>query len=282
VSNLGGSSVTTGGTGGSAGGAGGSAAGSGGSAGGAAGSGGVGGSGTGVPAGCAADPHPICLDFESGIDKAIWTGGNDGLVTTVDKAHGTKAYHAYAYPAGSSLTTTKFGAITNLMWGRFYLRMVPGPKPVPPNTPGAPGGGHANLIAAYQGTNWWELGVQFNGLMAVWQQAGGENPLRSHPSLMDQWYCVEFVFDGTKTEFPKWYVDGQEVEYYMGEPNNKNKPQLFTQYDKLTVGITPYSRLPISSEQYGADVTPRLTDMFIDDIAFDTKRIGCIAGPVGQ
>jgi hypothetical protein len=264
----------TAGSGGASGGSAGTAGGAGGSTGGAGGS-------PGVPAGCAADPHPICLDFENGLD-ANWTGGNAANVVTTDKAHGTKSYKAYTYPGGSSLKTTKFGSITNVMWGRFYLRMTPGPKPVPADTPGAPGGGHANLIAAYQGTNWWELGVQFNGLMGVWHEAGGENPLRSHPNIMDQWYCVEMLFDGSKTDFTKWYIDGKEVEYYMGEPNNSHKPKTFTQYDTLTVGITPYSNLPISSEKYGADTTPRLTDMWIDDIAFDTKRIGCIAGPVGQ
>ena len=259
---------------------------------GAAGTGGVGAGGSqssttagqgggepGVPAGCTADPHPICIDFESGIDKATWTGGTDGAVSTLDKAHGAHSYHAH--PNAGVLTTTKFGAISNVIWGRFYLRMTPGPAPVPPNTPGAPGG-HGNIVGAYEGGDWYELGWQFNGLMGVWHYAGGENPLRSHPDIMDQWYCVELVFDGTKTEMPHWYLDGKEVEYYMGEPNNK-KPHLISKFDKLTVGFTNYAGgLGIAKDPYGNDNDPKLVDMWLDDIAFDTKRIGCVAGPVGQ
>jgi hypothetical protein len=216
-----------------------------------------------VKAGCTNDPHPICIDFESGIDKAVWTGGTDAGVSTMDKAHGDHSYHAYK--GAGVLQTTKFAGITNQMWGRFYLRM----------TPGAPGG-HGNIVGAYEGGDWYELGWQFNGLMGVWHYAGGENPLRSHPTIVDQWYCVELFFDGTKTEMQHWYVDGKEVEYYMGEPNNK-KPHVITQFDKLTVGFTSYAGLGLNPMPYGNNDPPVMTDMWLDDIAFDTKRIGCIA-----
>jgi hypothetical protein len=226
-----------------------------------AGTAGQGGSSTGVPAGCANDPHPICLDFESGID-AKWTGGTEGAVSMQDKAHGMYSYHAYK--GAGVLTTTQFGTISNVMWGRFYLRM----------TPGAPGG-HGNIVGAYEGGDWYELGWQFNGLMGVWHFSNGENPLRSRPEIVDQWYCVELLFDGTKTEMPRWWVDGVEVEYYMGEPNNQ-KPHLIEQFDELTVGFTTYAGLGLAKEPYGNNNPPVLTDMWLDDIAFDVQRIGCI------
>jgi hypothetical protein len=83
------------------------------------------------------------------------------------------------------------------------------------------------------------------------------------------------MFDGTKTEMPKWYVDGTEVEYYMPEPNAQ-LPSIITQFDKLTIGFTSYAGLGINPEPYGNDNPPVLTDMWLDDIAFDVKRIGCI------
>jgi len=252
-------------------GAGGSAtAGSAGAGGAGTGGGGVGG---GVAAGCTADPHPLCIDFESGIDKNTWTNGSDSGVSTMDKAHGDHSYHAY--PGAGVLTTTKLGTIGNVIWGRFYLRMTPGPPPVPAGTPGAPGG-HGNIVGAFEGGAWYELGWQFNGLMGVWHN-GGENPLRSHPTIVDQWYCVELNFDGTKTDMPTWYVDGQMVEYYMGEPNNNTKPHVITKFDKLTIGFTSYAGLGIAQMPYGNSNPPVMTDMWLDDIAFDTKRIGCIA-----
>jgi hypothetical protein len=245
----GGSANATGGSAGSAGAGGGNAS---------AGQGG----GTGVTAGCANHDYPLCLDFETPIDKAIWTGGTDAAVSTDDKAHGEHSYHAYE--GAGVLQTTKFNGITNVMWGRFYLRM----------TPGAPGG-HGNIVGAYQGGEWYELGWQFNGLMGVWHFGGGENPLRSHPDIVDKWYCVELLFDGTTMQMPTWWVDGKEAEYYMGEPNNK-KPSLINQFDKLTVGFTAYAGLGLAKEPYGNNNPPVLTDMWLDDIAFDTKRIGCI------
>ena len=161
---------------GSGAGAGGAAAGSAGmssaGAAGAAGAAGQGGAGPGVKAGCANNSYAICLDFESGIDKAVWSQGSDNAISTLDKAHGEKSYHAYKDAA--VLTTSKFGDIKNVMWGRFYLRM----------TPGAPGG-HGNIVGAYQGGDWYELGWQFNGLMGVWHYAGGERPLRSHPDIQE-------------------------------------------------------------------------------------------------
>lgn len=241
----------------------GSSAGSGGSAGTGGGAGAGQGGGTAVTAGCANHNYPLCLDFETPIDKAIWTGGTDAAVSTADKAHGERSYHAYK-DAGV-LQTTKFNGITNVMWGRFYLKM----------SPGAPGG-HGNIVGAYQGGEWYELGWQFNGLMGVWHFGGGENPLRSHPDIVDKWYCVELLFDGTTMEMPKWWVDGKEAEYYMGEPNNR-KPSLINQFDKLTVGFTAYAGLGLAKEPYGNSNPPVLTDMWLDDIAFDTKRIGCIA-----
>jgi hypothetical protein len=272
----GGGSGGTGTAGSSLGGGGGSAtAGAGGSVTAGAGGSGVGG---GAPAGCTADPHPLCLDFESAIDKTTWTGGSDAGVSTMDKAHGTHSYHAY--PNAGVLTTTKLGTITNDIWGRFYLRMTPGNKnagspPVPAGTPGAPGG-HGNIVGAFEGGAWYELGWQFNGLMGVWHN-GGENPLRSHPNIMDQWYCVELHFDGTKTDMPTWYVDNKMVEYYMGEPNNNTKPHVITKFDKITIGFTSYAGLGINPVPYGNGNDPVLVDMWLDDIAFDTKRIGCIA-----
>lgn len=255
---------TTSSAGSAAGGAGGAAsAGTGGAAlAGSGGAGGAGGSGPVVLAGCANNNYPLCLDFESGIDTATWTNGTAAGVSTVDKAHGEHSYHAYN--GAGVLTTTKLGTITSVLWGRFYLRM----------TPGAPGG-HGNIVGAFDGGDWYELGWQFNGLMGVWHYGGGENPLRSHPDIVDKWYCVELLFDGTKTEMPKWWVDGQEAEYYMGEPNNQ-KPHLITQFDKLTIGFTSYAGLGLAKEPYGNNNLPVLTDMWLDDIAFDVKRIGCI------
>jgi len=267
---------TLGGTGGSAtagaSGAGGSTAGTGGS--------GVGG---GAPAGCTADPHPLCIDFESGIDTNMWKGGTPAAVTTTDKAHGTHGYQLYSCAdnpppvdgaqckqamTGGKLVSVSVGPIVNQLWGRFYVHF----------SPGAPGG-HGNIVAAVDKptTNWYEMGWQFDGMMGVWHGGGGETPLRSMPYIVDKWYCIELYFDGATAAMPKWWIDGTEAAYY--KPGGGPTVQKTTQFDRVEVGFTPYAGLGIRQPDGVGDQTEKrtLTGMWIDDVAFDTKRIGCIA-----
>lgn len=246
------------------------AAGAGGGAvgGGAQGGSGAGGSGTGggVSAGCANHDYDVCLDFESGIDKTKWSGGTEGAITTTESAHGGHGYRLYPM-GGALLKATNLGKITNQMWGRFYVHFKPG----------APGG-HGNIVAAFdQANNWYEMGWQFDAMMGVWHAASNaERPLRSKPFIMDQWYCVETFFDGTTTEMPKWYIDGKEAEYYMAA-NEMLIPKTLTQFARVEVGFTPYAGLGLQMPDGKGPKDDRvLSDMTIDDIAFDTERIGCI------
>jgi hypothetical protein len=235
-------------------------------AGGAVATGGSGGGGPVVKASCADNDYDLCIDFETGIDTAKWTGGTPNAIQTTDFAHGGHAYRLYPM-SGGKLVATNLGKITNQLWGRFYVHFKPG----------APGG-HGNIVAAFdQDKNWYEMGWQFDGMMGVWHATGGnERPLRSKPYIVDQWYCIETFFDGTRTEMPKWWIDGKEAEYYMSA-NEALIPKVVTKFASVEVGFTPYAglglMLPDQNEIKDARV---LTDMAIDDIAFDTDRIGCI------
>jgi hypothetical protein len=283
-----------GGSGGAGSGAAGAAAGSGGSgtAGGGAGSSNNDG-GTqlvdGAPvttAGCANHNYQLCMDFENGLDTAVWSGGNANAIETTEVAHGTHAYHLYskaAMPAGGVFTTAKLGTLKDQIWGRFYIHF----------SPGAPGG-HGNLIAASDGVwangnyngDWYEIGWQFDGIMGVFHNAAsGERPLRSMPYLVDQWYCVELFFDGTVKGDPKWWIDGAEAKYYTPQAgvccaaSNPTTPPsvLIPQFKSITVGWTPYAGLGLMLPDQNKIVDGRvLNDAWIDDVAFDTQRIGCI------
>ena len=233
---------------------------------GAAGAAGQGGGGPGGKAGCADNAYDLCLDFETPIDTNVWVGGTQGAVITTDFAHGGHGYRLYPM-SGGKLVATKLGKITNQMWGRFYVHFKPG----------APGG-HGNIVAAFdQSENWYEMGWQFDGMMGVWHSGNGERPLRSKPYIVDQWYCIETFFDGTKTEMPKWWIDGTEAQYYMSA-NEALIPKVVTQFARVEVGFTPYAGLGLMLPDQNVIKDDRvLTDMTIDDIAFNTTRIGCIA-----
>jgi len=234
-------------------------------------------------AGCANHNYPLCMDFESPVDTTIWTGGNAGGIETTEVAHGTHAYHLYSkagMPGGGVFTTSKLGTLKDQIWGRFYIHF----------SPGAPGG-HGNLIAASDGVwangnyNGYEIGWQFDGIMGVFHSTSGERPLRSMPYLVDQWYCVELFFDGTVKGDPKWWIDGAEAKYYTPQAgvccaaSNPTTPAsvLIPQFKSITVGWTPYAGLGLMLPDQQKIVDSRvLNDAWIDDVAFDTQRIGCI------
>jgi hypothetical protein len=216
-------------------------------------------------AGCANHNYQLCIDFENGIDTAVWTGGTPGAIVSDDVAHGTHSYRLYPM-SGGTLKTTKMGTIKNQVWGRFYVHFKPG----------APGG-HGAIVGIYdQSNNWYEIGWQFDGMMGVWHGGGGERPLRSQPYIVDQWYCIEYFFDGANAAFPQWWIDGKEAQYYMAL-NTTLAPKAVTQFTNLFIGFTPYAGLGLQKPDGQLPIDPRvLTNMWIDDIALDTQRIGCI------
>ena len=200
----------------------------------------------------------------------MWSGGTTKDIDATHSAHGTHSYHLYTsvgkVTAGRLLSKT-VGTIKNQVWARFYIHF----------SPGAPGG-HGNIIAAYDKSgSWYELGYQFDGMMGVWHGGGGENPLRSMPLIVDQWYCIEAYFDGTAVGMaPRWWIDGSEAQYYM--PGGGPKIAGATQFTRMEAGFTPYASLDLKMPDGRGDQTETrvLTDLWIDDIAFDTQRIGCI------
>jgi hypothetical protein len=209
-------------------------------------------------AGCDQNSYPVGRDFEKGPDPK-WTGMTATNTQMGKAAHGQSAFHG---PPGSMLSTTMLGTITNVIWGRLYLHMTPG-GPV----------GHGELVGVYdQANNWYELGFEFNGLQGNWHGNGGEKYMRTKTKIPDKFVCVEFQFDGATPAAAKIWMDGQLIEYYDIGPTAG--PTKVTQFRRIEVGFRPFHSLSLTS--YDGNNPPLMTDMWIDDIAFDSKRIGCI------
>jgi hypothetical protein len=238
-------------------------------------------SGDGGPtssAGCAGKSYQLCIDFENGIDSATWSGGTPANIDATHAAHGTHSYHLYNAAtkamAGRLLSKT-VGTIKDQVYARFYIHF----------SPGAPGG-HGNIVAAYDRSgSWYEMGYQFDGMMGVWHGGGGEHPRRSKPYIVDQWYCIEAFFDGKNAAMPKWWIDGADAIIYDPVWANGNTtkeggptPTVSTQFTRMEAGFTPYAGLALKQPDTVGDQTDTrvLLDLWIDDIAFDTQRIGCI------
>jgi hypothetical protein len=248
-----------------------------------AGGGGEAGDGAVVTASCTGTTHPVCIDFESGKIDAPWTGpGNDTKVDTGNAAHGRYALHLsnlQTHPI-LYLQTSKLTGITDQMWGRFYLYMDPA-APV----------GHGALVRADDiKTNWDEVGFEANGAdptrandispttgnyFADWHTGVNGNPekyMRSKDNIPHKkWACVEFFFDGATPSVPRVWGDGIEVMFddIIAMPN----PQKAVQFVDFKIGITFYHGG--STVTYEGNTMP-LTDEWIDDIALDTTRIGCL------
>jgi hypothetical protein len=210
-------------------------------------------------AGCAQNNYPVCMDFET-LPDAKWTGVGAN-VQMGKAAHGNAAFHG---PPNSTISTTNLGTITNVAWGRFYLHM----------TPAAPVG-HGAIVMLFdqpgRNGNWYEVGFEFNALQGNWHGNGGERYMRTKMLLPDKWVCVEFFADGANAAPIQLWMDGVPVVYSDVAPS----PTILktTKFANFTIGLTPYHGF--STINYEGNVMP-MTDMWIDDIALDTQRIGCI------
>jgi hypothetical protein len=259
---------------------------------GAATEGGMGGAGGSASApGCASNAYPVCLDFESGKLDAAWTfgsGNSAGTSAQVEAglaAHGQYALHLKGFHMGTStlIHTSKLGAIKDVMWGRYYLYM----------SPGAPTG-HGGMVRAFdQAGDWYELGFEYNSFLGNWHphrpNAAGaiEKAMRSHDKIHgDSWVCVEFSFDGVQPNVAQIWYDGVQVQYYSvidycdsgqgaaaGCNITLDKARQFTSFD---VGTEFYHGVSLDPNMWAGDGPPTITDAYIDDLALDTKRVGCL------
>lgn len=221
-----------------------------------------------VASGCATGVYPLCVDFEGGKIPADWTmKGTPGEVTTVKAAHGRYAFHI---PASMNptvqLETTKLGVLKNVVWARFYLIMAPG-SPT----------GHGAIFNAWdQKANWYEVGSEYNSFFGNWHVASNwanERIMRSAVKVSGEaWNCVEAEFDGAKPDVARIWVDGQPVAYV--KPASTPGPEPVERFVKLQIGWQPFHGSSLTS--YEGKTPPILTDVWIDDVAVDSKRVGCL------
>jgi hypothetical protein len=247
--------------------------------------------GASVSASCAGSSHPLCIDFEDGKVSAPWTlPASNAQVEVGNAAHGKAALHLsnlHSVPKNGSgqpavYLQTKLSAWQDVLWGRFYLFMDPG-APV----------GHGALVRANDSrSNWDEVGFESNGAdptrandhspspgayFADWHTGAGGNPekyMRSQRTIPQKtWACVEFYFDGRTPALPKVWGDGSEVVFDdIGGP--VTTIQKAVQFDSFEIGIDFYHGGSLTT--YEGDTAPYLNDVWLDDIALDTTRIGCL------
>ena len=241
-----------------------------------------------VSASCAGGEHPVCIDFEDGKVVAPWTlPATHARVEEGNAAHGRYAMHVFdlhSVPKNGAgpaiyLHTGEMGGIKDVLWGRFYLYLDPG-APV----------GHGVLVRANDmQTNWHEVGFEANARLQPapsptpgaffgdWHagnNAAFEKYARSHDTIpQKRWVCVEFYLDGAAPALPRVWGDGTEVVFddFGGPAQTIEKAVKFVSFD---IGIVFYHGGSLTS--YSGDTAPYITDEWLDDIALDTTRVGCL------
>ena len=268
------------------------AGGSGGTAGGADASAGATGDGAAGAAGGACGPGTVlCEDFETYAAPAdlaaAWTTTVTAATLTVDAtkaSHGSKALHIKAAAGTPVAVIAKQGApllplAGNVIYGRLMMWLTA--------TPG--GDYHWNNIQAagdMPGSTMWGKygwGGQFGKVLAGYTVRTAQTATTatidcSKPSASafpsGKWVCVEWKFDGTKNEMHLWF-DGTlltDVDIVGMGTRCVNNADLGKPWAAPT-----FSFLSLGWQQYQGSNGP--LELWMDDVAVGTQRIGCPPPP---
>jgi hypothetical protein len=267
----------------------GASGGAGGTGGGAGGDGGAGGGG-GTTSGCGPGTV-LCEDFEAYATptdlSAAWTTTITAATLAVDTTkalHGTRSLHIKASAGTPVAVISKqgpplFPIAGNVIYGRAMMWLT-----------GTPGGDYHwnNFQAAgdMPGSTMWGKygwGGQFGKVLAGYTVRTAQTAMTatmdcSKPSASafpsQKWVCVEWQFDGAKNEMHLWF-DGAlltDVDVVgMGTRCVSN-----TDLGKPWAAPT-FSFLSLGWQQYQASNGP--LELWMDDVAVGTQRIGCPAPP---
>ena len=231
-----------------------------GGAGGALGAGGVGGYGFMGASRCATAGTQLCESFESDLDATLWTTTSTGDATvTVDAMHarGTKALHVKTIAGSGHAYITErrtFPATGNTLYARMFLWFEDGIT-----TQGhfslVEGAGTGTAAVARFGGQFQEFGVGTDhGMSGDWTD---------HDTVLipsKQWICVEVEFDGAANAFHVWTDEVHRTALDSGA--NRHASFVMPQFTSLWFGWWMYNA-----------TEPQ--DLWIDEIAVDSKPIGC-------
>jgi hypothetical protein len=207
-------------------------------------------------------------DFESGdLKPEVWTKRVNGDVSvTVQqeivahgknalKAHYPNARGAYAFAVASHLPDS----IKGHFFGRAYVNF---PNPIP--------AGHVVFISCgtegFPISNFFELGNRQNKMQPSYQQNGkditrGETMFAGPAYPVGKWFCLEWEFND-KPDSMKIWIDGEKVF----ETDKGYKADTTEDF------VKGFSEFAFGFRSWGT--VPNGFDVYYDDIAFGTSRIG--------
>ena len=226
----------------------------------------------GVPSKCAGSSYRLCDGFEgASIDKSLWsTTLTKNATVQIDSTHVARGKSALwvhtglgdagdtAGTIGDLRTTHNFPFPNDDVWGRAFVYMANQSPDM-----------HTNLIEAVgalpgdAGLSHYRIGVSTNHVIAGNYIPGDYADHSSTVMPLDQWNCFEWHFDGQKSEY-HFYLDGNELTD-MAILSDASPPWTAPPFDYVELGLHLYHDL----------TTIPTLDVWYDEVALDTSRIGC-------
>ncbi len=229
------------------------------------------------PTRCAAAGLLFCEDFESGtLNPATWTTvGTAPTIDSVQAARGSKALHIVKTGDGASYIRQKktFPALKNTYFGRafFWFESMPAAPLAYAHwtilaATGTNVAGEIRVGGQFQnGMNRFGVGTDNRGATGTgdWTNSDSDPP---GAVPLKQWVCVEWMHKGDTNE-TRFYWDAKEHPslYTSSTKHGGNaNPYILPTFDTLWIGWSEYQ------------TTTAKFELFVDEIALDTERIGCV------
>lgn len=228
---------------------------------------------------CATAGVELCDGFETPtLDAATWTV--NGATPTIDGTHaarGSTALHVHTLANGLSYIkeTKTFPATGNAYWGRMFVwfdALPTAPDYAHWTIVGASGSdvpGEIRVSGQYypnEQKNFFGVGTD-GGATGDWNNRDGDNGPTTPP--LQQWICVEWLHD-TGNDETRFYWDADE------HPSLRTSVTMHGGAQNQTYQLPQFNSVWVGWWLYQANPTPNHYDVWIDEVAIDKDRIGCI------
>jgi hypothetical protein len=230
---------------------------------------------------CAQAGVQLCDGFESGVlDKTIWTAeGTPPVIDGVEHARGNGALHITQPGNGLSYIkeTKTFPEMHDTYWGRIFVFFKS--LPAAPLTyahwtfvaaSGTGVSGEIRVSGQFQGgANFFGVGTDNrvdDAGTGDWTNSDDDPPHAPMAVPLNQWLCIEWLHEGDTNE-TRFYWDGVEHPSLSTSPTmhgGNSNPFLLPQFTNLWIGWQEYQ------------TTTETFELWIDEIAVDSARIGCV------
>jgi hypothetical protein len=233
---------------------------------------------------CAEANVLLCEDFEDGIGSAWTITGTTPVVDGGQYARGAKALHIMQTSNGASYIKEKvtFPVATNSYYGRafFYFVRLPTTADMPyahwtivASTGTTPANTQAETRLSAQlqsGQNLFGVGTDDSstGGTGDWTNKDADDGPMAVP--LGSWVCLEWWHSGATNETKFWWDATEHPSMATTETvhGGNQVNWILPQYASVWLGWQEY--------QVPTAMPPPTFDLWVDEIAIDSERIGCV------